>query len=88
MICGIAKKLETAGADCLLIGANTMHRIAGEVQLAVGIPVIHIATATGRTVQQQKLKKIALLGTKYTMELGFYQQELEQFGISTHYYLQ
>ena len=83
MICAIARQLETAGADCILIGANTMHRIAAEVQQAVSIPVIHIANATGRVVQQKQLKKIALLGTKYTMELGFFQQELEKFGIGT-----
>lgn len=83
MICAIARQLETAGADCILIGANTMHRIAPEVQKAVAIPVIHIAAATGRVIQQQALKKLALLGTKYTMELGFFQQELEKFGINT-----
>lgn len=83
MISTIARQLETAGADCILIGANTMHRIAADIQQAVSIPVIHIATATGRVIQQKKLKKIALLGTKYTMELGFFQQELEKFGIST-----
>ncbi len=83
MICAIAGQLETAGADCILIGANTMHRIAAEVQQAVSIPVIHIATATGRVIRQKELKKMALLGTKYTMELGFYQQELEKFGVST-----
>ena len=83
MISTIAQQLETAGADCILIGANTMHRIAADIQQAVSIPVIHIATATGRVIQQKELKKIALLGTKYTMELGFFQRELEKFGIST-----
>lgn len=83
IICTIARQLEAAGADCILIGANTMHRIAAEVQQAVSIPVIHIACATGSAIQQKHLKKVALLGTKYTMELGFFQQELERFGIST-----
>jgi aspartate racemase len=83
IICAIARQLEAAGAGCVLIGANTMHRIAAQVQQAVSIPVIHIATATGRAIKQRQLSKIALLGTKYTMELGFYQQELEKFGIST-----
>jgi aspartate racemase len=83
IICGIARQLEQAGAGCILIGANTMHRIAAEVQQAVSIPIIHVAAATGRVIQKKQISKIALLGTKYTMELGFYQQELEQFGIST-----
>jgi len=83
IICGIAKKLEDAGADCILIGANTMHKIAGEVQQTVSIPVIHIAAATGKAIEKRQFKKVALLGTKYTMELGFYQQELAKFNIVT-----
>ena len=83
IICGIAQKLENAGADCILIGANTMHRIADQVQEAVSIPVIHIAAATGKAIEKLQLKKCALLGTKYTMELGFYQQQLEKYNIST-----
>ena len=83
IIGGIAKKLEDAGADCILIGANTMHKIAAEVQSKVSIPVIHIAAATAKKVEEQGLSKVALLGTKYTMELGFYQRALEQHGIST-----
>jgi len=83
IICGIAKKLETAGADCILIGANTMHKIASDVQEAVSVPVIHIATETGKAIEKLQLKKVALLGTKYTMEPGFYQQQLEQYNIST-----
>ncbi|MFT3933495.1 MAG: aspartate/glutamate racemase family protein [Chitinophagaceae bacterium] len=83
MISSIAKKLEHCGADCLLLCANTMHKIAPEVQQSISIPLIHIATATGKSIQQAGLKKVALLGTKYTMELGFYQQQLVQFNIST-----
>ena len=83
IICSTARKLEAAGAACILIGANTMHRIAAEVQQAVTIPVIHIAVATGKIIRQKKLAKIALLRTRYTMELGFYQQQLETFGIQT-----
>jgi aspartate racemase len=83
MISSIAKNLENAGADCILLGANTMHKIAGEVQQAISIPMIHIATETGKAIQKQQLKKVALLGTKYTMELGFYQQQLEKYNITT-----
>ncbi len=82
MICDIAQKLESGGADCILIGANTMHKIAGEVQAAISVPLIHIAAATGKAIEKLHLKKVALLGTKYTMELGFYQQVLEKYNIS------
>ena len=83
IICGIAKKLENAGADCILIGANTMHKIAAEVQAFVSIPVINIAAEAGKAIEKLSLSKVALLGTKYTMELGFYQQQLEKFNIET-----
>jgi aspartate racemase len=82
-ICEAAIKLEAAGADCLLICANTMHKIADEVQQAVHIPIIHVAEQTGKTIQEKQLKKIALLGTRYTMELGFYPAKLRALGIET-----
>lgn len=82
-ICDAAIKLEAAGADCLLICANTMHKIADEVQQAVRIPVIHVAEQTGKTIQEKQLKKIALLGTRYTMELDFYPAKLRALGIET-----
>ncbi len=83
LVSDAAKKLQQSGADCILIGANTMHKIAAEVQQAIDIPVIHIAEVTAAAVQQQQLKKIALLGTKYTMELDFYPNAMRQYGIET-----
>jgi len=83
MISSIAVNLEKAGADCILLGANTMHKIAGEVQAAISVPLLHIADVTGKAIQQLNLTKCALLGTKYTMEMGFYQQQLEQYNITT-----
>ncbi|MBS1654740.1 MAG: aspartate/glutamate racemase family protein [Bacteroidetes bacterium] len=81
IICDAAKRVESAGADCILLGANTMHKIAGDVQQAVSIPLIHIADAVGRSIKQKKLKKVALLGTKYTMQLPFYKDRLASMGI-------
>lgn len=78
-----ATELETAGAGCVLIGANTMHKIADEVQAAVKIPVIHIAEAVAKEILKHGLKKVALLGTKYTMQLGFYSNKLAMYGIET-----
>jgi len=83
IIGAIAKKLQDAGADCILIGANTMHKIAAEVQAKVSVPVIHVAAATAKSIEKQGLSKVALLGTKYTMELGFYQRELQKHHITT-----
>jgi aspartate racemase len=78
-----AQKLEQAGADCILIGANTMHKIADKVQQAINIPLIHIAEATAAVVAKQNITKVALLGTKYTMQLDFYREKLRNKGIET-----
>lgn len=81
IICPAAKGLELAGANCILIGANTMHKIAHEVQTAVNIPVIHIADAVADAINKKGLQKVALLGTKYTMQLDFYKNRLNEKGI-------
>ena len=78
-----ARKLEQAGADCILIGANTMHKIAAEIQQGVTIPLIHVAEVTAKQIKKQKLQMVALLGTKYTMQLDFYKNKLAQEGIAT-----
>ena len=83
IMCKAAKSLELAGADCLLIGANTMHKIAAEIQAAVNIPVIHIGVVTAAAIKNTGLKKVALLGTKYTMQLDFYKAKLADNGITT-----
>lgn len=79
----VAQKLEAAGADCILIGANTMHKIADEVQSAIHIPIIHIAEETSKVIEAMGMKKVALLGTKYTMQLDFYTRKLSAKGIQT-----
>ena len=78
-----AIKLELAGADCLIIGANTMHRIAPEVQQVLKIPLLHIAEVTAAAIHQKGLKTVALLGTKYTMEMDFFKDKLNSLGITT-----
>ena len=78
-----ASELETAGAGCLLIGANTMHKIANEIQSAIKIPVIYIAEAVAKDIVRKGLKKVGLLGTKYTMQIGFYTDHLAIYGIET-----
>jgi len=77
-----AKSLEKAGADMVLICTNTMHKMADDVQKNISIPLVHIADATAQAIQQQGLKKIGLLGTKFTMEQDFYKGKLlEKYGI-------
>ncbi|WP_272149548.1 aspartate/glutamate racemase family protein [Tenacibaculum aiptasiae] len=78
-----AKSLEAAGASCIVICANTMHLTINEVKEAIQIPVIHIAEATGEVILEKKLKKVALLGTKYTMEKTFYTDILKSMNIET-----
>ncbi len=77
-----ARQLERAGAECVLICANTMHKAAPAVQTAVGIPLLHIADAAGERARAAGLSKVALLGTRYTMEEGFLKDRLsERFGL-------
>jgi aspartate racemase len=78
-----AGKLEAAGADCILLGANTMHRLADEIQQTIRIPLIHIARVVASELQRRQVKRVALLGTKFTMELDFYSSELAKGGITT-----
>lgn len=79
-----AQRLEWAGAEGLLICSNTMHRVADEVSSAVPLPLIHIADATGEAVRRQKLHRVALLGTRYTMEQDFLSRRLREcYGIET-----
>lgn len=77
-----ARRLEGAGADCLLICTNTMHKVAEQVQNAVSIPLIHIAEVTAAALLRADLHTVALLGTKYTMEQDFYKNKLTAKGIT------
>ena len=77
-----ASSLERAGADCVVLCTNTMHKLAGAIQAAVSIPFLHIADATALRVQASGLRKIGLLGTRFTMEEDFYKARLTaNFGL-------
>ena len=77
-----ARKVEKGGADCLLICTNTMHKLAAQVEDAVNIPLLHIADATAQVLVHDKIKKVGLLGTAYTMEQEFYKNRLiSKFGL-------
>ena len=73
-----ALKVEAAGADMLLICANTMHRTAETVAASLAVPLVHIVDATAAEIRRQGLKKVGLLGTRYTMEMDFYKGRLEK----------
>jgi len=73
-----ARRIESAGADFLLICTNTMHKVAGRVESGVGIPLLHIADATGQQIRTRGFAKVALLGTRFTMEQAFYRGRLEE----------
>ena len=77
------KSLELAGADCILICANTMHLCIDAIKGNVTIPVIHIAEATSKEIIAKQLSKVALLGTKYTMQKTFYKDVLKENSITT-----
>ncbi|MFB9324595.1 aspartate/glutamate racemase family protein [Paenibacillus aurantiacus] len=77
-----AKKLEAGGADFIVICTNTMHKMAKEMEDSVSIPLLHIADATAAEIVKDGIKKIALLGTAFTMEQDFYKGRLtEVFGL-------
>jgi aspartate racemase len=71
-----AERLERGGADFFLICTNTMHRMADQVQAAVGIPLLHIADPTAERIKARGLKRVGLLGTAFTMEQDFYKGRL------------
>ena len=76
-----AKQLEHAGADLIILCTNTMHLCSDDIIKNISIPFLHIATATAEKIREKKLKKIALLGTKFTMEKDFYKEILKAYGI-------
>lgn len=79
-----AAGLEQAGAQGIVLCTNTMHKVAGQIEARCQVPFLHIADATGRAIVDQRLQKVALLGTRYTMEQDFYRGRLsEQFAIET-----
>ncbi len=77
-----AESLEKGGAEILVICANTMHLMASDIENYINIPLLHIADATALKIKDRKLKKVGLLGTKFTMQKDFYKKRLkEKFGI-------
>ena len=76
-----ARRLESAGAQGLIIAANTMHRVFDQVAEAVSIPLLHIADAVGDAMQAAECESAALLGTRTVMTESFYRQRLIAHGV-------
>ena len=72
-----ARNLEKAGADFVLICTNTMHKVADAIAARCQVPFLHIADATGRAIAAKGQRRVALLGTRYTMEQTFYRGRLQ-----------
>lgn len=82
VLSGLALDLERAGAECIVICTNTMHKLADTVQTAISVPLLHIADVTGEAVKRGGARRPLLLATRYTMEQDFYLGRLrDNFGL-------
>jgi aspartate racemase len=78
LLAGEASTLEDAGADFLVLCTNTMHRVIPQIESVLSIPVLHIADATAERIKKEKMRRVGLLGTRFTMEGRFYRGRLEE----------
>ena len=78
-----ARAVEAAGADFLVLCTNTMHKVAGDIERAVAIPLLHIADPTADAIRAAGIRAVALLGTRFTMEQDFYRARLRERGVET-----
>ncbi|HAM63818.1 MAG: aspartate racemase [Firmicutes bacterium GWF2_51_9] len=77
----IARTLQDAGADAIVLCTNTMHKVAPQIESKISVPFLHIADATAEAIQEKGMKRVALLGTRYTMSEGFYRDRLTCNGL-------
>lgn len=77
----IAKTLQDAGADAIVLCTNTMHKVAPRIESKISVPFLHIADATAEAIQEKGLKRVALLGTIYTMSENFNRDRLISQGL-------
>ncbi|WP_394773038.1 aspartate/glutamate racemase family protein [Flavobacterium sp.] len=79
-----AQKLEKGGADFIVLCTNTMHKLSEIIENSINIPFLHIADATAEVIKETEIRKVGLLGTKFTMEQGFISDRLiNKHGIQT-----
>jgi aspartate racemase len=82
-VTGASRNLVAAGAECIMLCANTLHIVADDLRRRIDLPVIQISEATAEAIKQQRLEKVGLLGTKFTMEMDFFKQKLRERQIET-----
>lgn len=83
LILDTTKKLQVAGADGIVLCANTLHMFADQLQVEIDVPIVHIGEATAIQIKEGGFNTVSLLGTKLTMGLDFYKEKLRQHGIET-----
>ncbi|MEV4398766.1 aspartate/glutamate racemase family protein [Nonomuraea sp. NPDC049607] len=81
LLTGAGRRLEDSGADVLLVCSNTFSRVSDDVERAVGVPVLHIADTVGAEIRARGMRKVGLLGTRFTMEEPFYLDRLAAHGV-------
>lgn len=81
LLLNACESLKRSGVDSIVLCANTAHLFAEKLQEAIKLPIIHIGTETAKAVNKQGFKKAGLLGTKFTMEMDFYRNKLEEYGL-------
>jgi aspartate racemase len=81
MLAETARRLETSGAEGLILATNTMHRVAPAVADRIGVPLIHIADSTAERAKACGVSMVGLLGTRFTMEEAFYRDHIASHGI-------
>jgi len=81
LLLNACESLKKAGVDMIVLCANTAHIFADKLQETIQLPIIHIGAETAKAVQKQGFKKVGLLGTKFTMEMDFYRNKLESYGL-------
>lgn len=80
LLAGDAVRLVAAGAECIVLCTNTMHRVAPAIEAAIDVPFLHLADTTAAAVGRAGVERVALLGTRFTMERDFYRGRLEAHG--------
>ena len=83
LLAGEARALERAGADCVAIATNLMHRVAGEVEASIGVPLVHIADAVAAGAREAGARRLGVVGSGWVMAESFYADRLAQHGIGT-----
>lgn len=81
LLLNACERLKRSGVDGLVLCANTAHFFADKLQERINLPIIHMGVETAKSVTKQRFKKAGLLGTKFTMEMDFYRNKLEEHGL-------